>query len=249
MAIETELMLAGAMIGSSIAFAATIFYQQILVKKMWPIRTPLAIQRGKTGVVWDLDERGKIVRKKSGYEALRLRKKRQNIRSPKYEELTVGENGKPIYPLYNTISGQFFPTKMEGLSKNAQEKYKKYYDDNGELIVKDERLFVPIKLMNPPRMEVVEDKSAKNWAIQELERVHKTYTESESMFLKYAPYIMNATFAAMVIFFVIYFGGKIEIAGNALSGAASTLTNAINRFVPSGGAPTPPPITTTIPVR
>jgi len=41
---------------------------------------------------------------------------------------------------------------------------------------------------------------------------------------------MNATFAAMVIFFVIYFGGKMEIVSGKLAGAAQSLTNAMTVF-------------------
>jgi len=185
-------MFIGAVLGASMTVAMTIFYN-IMVKRSWPVEVPVALQRGQS-VVWKLGERAKFIKTKSGHEILRLRKSKQSIKPPKYERVSVNTKGKPVYMLYSTVLGQYFP----------------------------------IKLMNPPKLEVVEDKSSKNWAINELGRLSKVYAPKESALLRFAPYIMNAAFATMIIFFVIYFGGKMELVANSLGGAANSLTNAVN---------------------
>jgi hypothetical protein len=185
-------MFIGAILGGSMTVAMTIFYNMI-VKRSWPVEVPIAVQRGNS-VVWKLGERAKAVKTKSGHEVLKLRKAKDVIKPPKFGRVSVNTNGKPVYMLFNTARGQYFP----------------------------------IKLMSPPKLEVVEDKSSKNWAINELGRLSKVYAPKESALLRFAPYIMNATFAAMVIFFIIYFGGKMELIANSLGGAANSLTNAVN---------------------
>lgn len=161
-------------------------------KRLWPMEIPVAMQRGKS-VVWDLAERAKHKMTKDGAEVVRLKRRKRNIKPPKFEKLSVNTKGKAVYPIYETTRGQYFP----------------------------------IKLMNPPSFDVIEDKSSKNWGITERNRLWAVYKPKESTFMRLLPYLMNATFAAMVIFFVIYFGGKMEIVANSMSGAASSLTTAV----------------------
>jgi len=187
-----EYLTSGAFLGFVIGIGVFLFWD-IFQKKMYPISIPTMMQRGKS-IVWDLNERAKVVTDKSGYEILKLKKRKHNIKPPKYDNVTIDSKGKPVYPLFNTTTGQYFP----------------------------------VELGNTPRFDVIEDKSSKNWGVLEQSRVRKTYMERESWFLKYAPYIMNATFAAMVIFFVIYFGGKMELAAGSLAGAADSLSNAVS---------------------
>lgn len=171
---------------------AGMFMWNILTKRMWPMQIPVGMQRGNS-VVWDLDERAKHVTKKDGSEIIRLKRRKRNIKPPKFEKLSTNTKGKAVYPIYETTRGQFFP----------------------------------IRLMDPPRFDVVEDKSSRNWGITERNRLYNVYKPKESTFMRLLPYLMNATFAAMVIFFVIYFGGKMELVANSMSGAASSLTTAV----------------------
>jgi hypothetical protein len=197
-------------IGGVFGVLILILYR-MFIKMLWPVSTPIAVQRGDS-VVWDLDERAKYVKNKEGYEVLKLRKRKHNIKPPKFQHVTITQGGKPVYPLFNTVSGQYFP----------------------------------IKMMNSPRFEVIEDPSAKNWLTLETQRLRRAYSEKESTLMKFMPYIMSGIFAAMIIFFVIYFGGKMEAVGNSLSGASNSLSDAL--LVWSGNAPAPTHNTTSITV-
>lgn len=184
-------VLSGVAIGAVWGVCGMLVWR-ILMKRLWPMEIPIAMQRGRS-VVWDLGERAKHVMNKEGAEIVRLKRRKRNIKPPKFDKLSVNTKGKSVYPIYETARGQFFP----------------------------------IKLMNPPRFDVIEDKSSKNWGITERNRLWSVYKPKESTFMRLLPYLMNATFAAMVIFFVIYFGGKMEIVANSMSGAASSLTQAV----------------------
>ena len=201
-----SMFFSGTGMGIVIGLGGTILFG-LVQRRRWPVRLPISIQRGEGGsVVWDLDERGKFVQRKDGYSILRMKKRKKNIKPPKFSQVTLDTKGKPVYPLYNTTVGQY----------------------------------LPMKLSNPPKMEVVSDLSAKNWGVLESARIRSTYIERESTFMRIAPYVMNGIFAAMVIFFVIYFGGKMESAAGSLGSAASSLEGAIKTMF-SGGAPSPPP--------
>jgi len=184
-------VLSGVAIGAVWGIAGAVLWN-VLMKRLWPMEIPVAMQRG-TSVVWDLAERAKHVMTSEGAEVVRLKSRKRNIKPPKFDKLSVNTKGKSVYPIYETASGQFFP----------------------------------IKLMNPPRFDVIEDKSSKNWGITERNRLWSVYKPKESTLMRLLPYLMNATFAAMVIFFVIYFGGKMEIVANSMSGAANSLTQAV----------------------
>ena len=194
------LIVIGFAVGVSLTVGVVYFYN-FYIKRKWPTRIPLAIQRGNS-VVWDLDERARTMKTKTGYEVLRLRKRNTNIKPPKYEQVTMDMRGKSVYPIYNTVSGQYFP----------------------------------VKLMNTPKLEVVEDPSNKNWSILELLRTISTYRDKEGWLVKYAPFVISMAFAVMFIFFIIYFGGKFELMSNSLSNAATSLAQAMEAF--KGTAPT-----------
>ena len=194
-------MLLGGIIGIILTILSVLGYK-LFIWFFFPIEVPVIIQRGK-GFVWDLKERARFVKDKSGYEALKLMKRRGGIKPPQFEYITTNQHGKPVYPIFNTTLGQYFP----------------------------------IKITNPIGLESVEDKASKNWMITELQRNDRKYAPKEGFFMRYGPFIMSATFAAMVIFFVIYFAGKIEIIANSLSGAAMSLTVAMEKLA---GAPPPP---------
>lgn len=212
MAFEDVFLILGLFFGIVGTVCTYVFYG-VIIKFMYPIRAPIAIQR-ENSVVWDFDERAKYMKGKSGYEILKLRKRKDRLKPPKFGHVTIQKNGKPAYPLFNSAMGQYFPIKFT-------------------------------KANDKINMEVVEDTSAKNWSILERRRIQDTYTEKEGFFAKYAPFIMNVTFAAMVIFFVIYFGGKMEMVSNAMGGAASSLEKALGVF--GGNVATPPPTAPIIP--
>lgn len=184
-------ILSGVAIGGVWGVCGVILWR-VLMKRLWPMEIPVAMQRGKS-VVWDLAERAKHVMTKDGSEVVRLKRRKRNIKPPKFDNLSVNTKGKAVYPIYETTRGQFFP----------------------------------VKLMDPPSFKVIEDKSSKNWGITERNRLWSVYRPKESTFMRLLPYLMNATFAAMVIFFVIYFGGKMEIVASSMSGAANSLTTAV----------------------
>lgn len=204
-------LIMGLVMGGVLVFSANMMWKYVILPWRWPIRVPVGIQRGEN-IVWDLDERAYHKTEKDGFESLRLRKRKDFIKPPKYEHVSIDKKGKAVYPVYNTARGQYFPIEF---IENA----------NGE---------------RRPRidMNIVEDKSAKNWAVQALRKVQAKYAVGESKWLRWAPYFMSATFAAMIIFFVIYFGGKVEIASNALAGASANLASAMEMFTKS---PPPPP--------
>ena len=92
---------------------------------------------------------------------------------------------------------------------------------------------------NNVALESVEDKGAMNWALQMLSDNFTRYMPKETMGAILIKYVAPIAFAACIIFFVIYFGGKIEIAANTLSSAAASLAGAMDRF---GAGPAIPPI-------
>lgn len=79
-------------------------------------------------------------------------------------------------------------------------------------------------------LELVEDKASKNWAFDQIRRTAEKYRTEESWLQRNGMFLMTGTFAAMVIFFVIYYGGKLEMVGNSLAGAADSLAVAMTKF-------------------
>jgi len=202
----------GFVIGGGLT-GSIILLWKMMVQRNFPITVPVAMQRGKS-IVWDFNERGRVRKDKSGYEVLLMKnRKKDTLKPPKYDRLVVDKRGKPVMPVFNTISGQYFPMKLLDEGKNKR------------------------------RLDMVEDKSAKNWAINEMIRLNSVYRPQESFLQRYGMYIMTATFAAMIIFFVIYMGGKIEISSNGLAAASQNLASASENLAKSleTWASTPPP--------
>jgi hypothetical protein len=127
---------------------------------------------------------------------MELMKRKNKLKPPVFEYVTVDNQGKPVYPLFNTTFGQYHIMEVK----------------------------------NNVDLESVEDKGAMNWALQMLADNFTRYMPKESMGSILIKYVAPIAFAACIIFFVIYFGGKIEIAANSLSGAANSLAGAMDRF-------------------
>ena len=191
----------GAGLGFMLTFVVMMLYK-VVIQKMYPIRTPMMIQRG-SGIVWDLGERARYHVSKTGRECLRLMKRKDTVKPPKYDFVSTDKKGKDVFPLFTTARGQHFSGKPS---------YKK------------------VGIVNKPRIEIVEDKSAMNWAIQELQRKEDKYRTEESTFLKYMPFIITTILAAAIIFVVIFTMTKFEVISGAFESASSNLANAMEAF-------------------
>ena len=99
--------------------------------------------------------------------------------------------------------------------------------------------YFPMSISTAIKMEVVEDKDSVNWAIDQLVDSERRYMPKEDFWRTAIMYGAPIAFLVSTIFFWIYFGGKLEIMVNSLSGAATQLALAMQKFA---GAPTPPPI-------
>ena len=198
-------LFSGGLLGTMIAILG-LFIWKFLQDIWWPIRIPVIRQRGEN-VIWILDERGRLAKRKDGYEVIKLKKDKANIKPPKYEQIQLTSKGKSVFPLFNTTGGQYFP----------------------------------IKAINSPSLDVVEDKSAKNWAILEHQRISEAYRPKEGFWQTYGMMVMSATFAAMVIFFVIYFSSTIQTASGNLAGASNQLAAAIEKAFGTATTTTPAP--------
>jgi hypothetical protein len=183
----------GAGVGIPVVACFNLLWRR-LQDMMWPIRIPIIRQRGEN-LLWELDERGRSAKRKDGYEVIKLKKDKENIKPPKYDQVHINRKGKDVMPLFSPAKGSY----------------------------------IAVKMVEGPALETVEDKSAKNWGILEHQRINEDYKPHEGFWDKYGMIVMNATFAAMVIFFVIYNGQAMGNAASSLSGTANALTNAITK--------------------
>jgi len=194
-----EDLLIGIIIGGSfgipISLAANFVWKR-MQNFLWPIRIPVIRQRGEN-YLWDLEERGRKAKRKDGYEVIKMKKDKENLKPPKFKQVHMTRGGNDVIPLINTVGGQYLPLTVA-------EKENKYWFD------------------------VVEDKSAKNWGILEHQRVNEAYKPKEGFWSQYGMIVMNATFAAMVIFFVIYMSSTFTSVSGSLSSTANALTSALN---------------------
>lgn len=99
--------------------------------------------------------------------------------------------------------------------------------------------YFPMSISTAIKMEVVEDKDSVNWAIDELMENERRYMPKEDFWKTAIMYGAPIAFLVSTIFFWIYFGGKLELMTNSLSGAATQLALAMEKFA---SAPSPPPI-------
>ncbi len=77
-----------------------------------------------------------------------------------------------------------------------------------------------------------------NWIMQQLRLNAIRFMPKESWGQLLIKYVAPIAFLASMIFFWIYFGGKLEIMANSLSGAATQIALAMEKFA----AAPPPPI-------
>lgn len=126
----------GLIMGAVFGVFGMISYR-LIIKRLYPIQVPVITQRGNHGIVWNLDERAKMTRSKAGFEALQLRSAKKMLKPARYEYVSLNTAGKPVYPVYSTTSGQYFPvtfTDKVGLesiedkgAKNWSTLLKNYY--------------------------------------------------------------------------------------------------------------------------
>jgi len=201
MIIGTEMIFTmGLFLGLGLMFVIKRLFD-IITNSLWPISVSIGMQRGNS-IVWDKNERAKLVKLKDGYQFFRLKKRKQNIKTPQYKYLEINNKGQACITLYNTTSGQYWPVQMP----------------------------------EPPKLQIVEDTSAKNWGVQELRRSNETYKATDTWWNKYGTFLMSAVLAATIIFAVIFFATKMtEISGN-FAGAAKTFQDTV--VISRGGTPT-----------
>ena len=111
MAVETTFIIFGTFIGFFSFIIIKMLYG-IMIDRRWPISVSVGMQRGNS-IVWDNKEKGKLMKLKNGYQIVRLRKRKQNIKPPKYERLELNDRGKPMFNIFNTASGQYFFISMK----------------------------------------------------------------------------------------------------------------------------------------
>jgi hypothetical protein len=104
---DMELLLVGVgiLVGVFSSVLIAVLWKVVL-PWAWPITVPLMKRRGE-GFVWDLGERAKKIKRKDGFECLKLMKNGEEIREPEYEFLQTTDKGKPVYPIYSPIKGQY----------------------------------------------------------------------------------------------------------------------------------------------
>lgn len=83
---------------------------------------------------------------------------------------------------------------------------------------------------------MVGDEDDYNWALMKLAENSSRYAPKESKWMMMMKYLAPMSFAVMMIFMIIYFGGKFEIMSSNLAGASNQLAVAMERF-----ANMPPP--------
>jgi len=105
-------MFFGAMIGGVTSFSALLL-KDMIQQKIYPISVPVLVERANGGTVWDMSERGKILKGKDGFVCLELMKRKDKIKVPKFKFITIDTRGKPVYPVFNNSIGQYFPMKTQ----------------------------------------------------------------------------------------------------------------------------------------
>jgi hypothetical protein len=99
----------GGTIGTIIAVAG-LFWWRFWQNLRWPIRIPMIRQRGEN-LLWELEERARYAKNKAGYEVIKLKKDKENIRPPKFNQVHLTAKGKSVMPLFNPARGSYFPVK------------------------------------------------------------------------------------------------------------------------------------------
>jgi hypothetical protein len=217
-------------------------FWNIFQNMLWPIAVVVGMQRGES-IVWDDSEKGKLISSKDGYQVVRLKKRRHNIKPPRYLNLGLTNKGKPRLELLNVTAGQYYPIQAI-LPKFKNKKITK--EELNDPKVQKEILdalngkVVPFQMLDMPKKEIVEDASAKNWGVQELKRTNDVYRPKEGWFAKYGTFIMSAILAATIIFTMMFFAMKMETISANFNGAATQIRDGL--YVSKGLSPPSSPI-------
>lgn len=196
----TSLIIAGALMGGVVVFAIMFAYP-FYVRWRWPIQVPVIVKRGKDGILWNLNERGRVVKGKDGKREIRLRKSKESMKQPSYKFVTMNNKGKAVYPVTKLGSGMYGSVNV-----------------------------------TIPDVTVA-DTLDTNWMIQKLAENAKRYAPKQDWKMALLMYGTPIAFLISTIFFWIYFGGKFEMGMNSLSGAATRMAMAMEKFAQ---APPPP---------
>lgn len=200
----------------------------MMTNSRWPISVSVGMQRGNA-IVWDDNERARLIRGKDGWEVVRLRKRKQNIKPPQYKRLGLTDKGKPKLQLLNVTAGQYYP--LESILPEFKNKKITKEDMNDPVVIKKiidilKGKTMPIEITALPKIEIVEDASSKNWAVQQLKRLNDVYRPKEGFWAKYGTFVMSAILATTIIFAVMFFAMKMETISQQFNGAASAMKDA-----------------------
>ena len=136
-----------------------------------------------------------------------------------YEYMKLRNRKKVIpIPIYSKVN-------ITNTGKNVYHMYNPTTDE-----------YTPMEVWKDKGFVVRNNTATKNWMVMELQRTDELYPRNENKWLKWMPYIMTGGLAAIMVFFVIYYGGKVEIIGNSIAGATVQLAEAVSKF----GTQTPP---------
>jgi hypothetical protein len=212
------------MFGGIITFFGRMFWNSYQNSR-WNIIVPLFTQRGDS-IIWDLEERGRLVRNAEGYSVIKLKKNKDFIKPPQYDVLTISKSSNSVYPLYTTSKGQYFSVRAV-LPEFEKRKITKEDFQNPEMIKKIIDAIngrtVPVKLMKAPALEISQDPADKNWGILELGRIFSKYRNQEGWFAKYGQWVIQMIFFGVVIFMMIFMMSKFESVSSGMSSAANAI--------------------------
>lgn len=224
---STPLIMFGVFAGA-MGFILVKMMWNMLITSRWPISVSIGMQRGNS-IVWDDNERARLIKTKDGYQVMRLRKRKQNIKPTQYKYLGLNTRGKPRLQLFNVTAGQYYPLESI-LPEFKNRKITKEDMNNPELMKRIIDMLkgkiIPIEMTDLPKISIVEDASAKNWGVQELKRVNDVYRAKEGFWTKYGTFVMSAILAATIIFAVMFFAMKMETISGNFAGAASAMKDA-----------------------
>ena len=205
--------------------------------KIWKIIIPVFTQRGNS-IVWIMNEKGRLAKSKDGYSIIKMKKSKENIQPPQYDILALSETAQAVYPIFTTAKGQYFPIKTILPEYATKKLTREDFDDpkiRDKLIALMKGRTIPVKLMKPPELKVVQDTSAINWGVLEHRRLRDKYKRDEGWWNKYGQYVMNMLMMAVLVFFILYWGGKMEMVSNSMVSAADRITLGLSYL--TGNAP------------
>lgn len=224
MAAGDILIFFGSLIGVALTICIKLFWDMYMAKK-WNILLPTFVQRGNS-IVWDMSQRGKIETTKDGYSVIKLRGKKETVQPPKYDVLSISKKAQPVYPIFNTARGQYFPIKAIIPHQDYKKLNLEDFDNvevRKKIIAALNGKFIPMKMLNPPSLEVVQDSGAINWASLEHRRAREKYKKEEGWFAKYGTFAMSMILAMCIVFLVIYMTSEFKTMSSSISAAAGQM--------------------------